>query len=295
MAIKTSGYVYSMDAVQELNIAANNWTCLISGTPFKKADIIAVSRIFGEFCNCFGLIVAQIQDPKDPARRNVSAFHHVKFGTKVDKAAETTIRTDPSMRRVMSRMGEEREKLELQEKESKKRHREELEALGVAMPEEEEEEKQAALPATSANFTMMGFAAKKETIVLIPGKKTARKGSVRLYTTHGQLDVTLHCDIAPVACENFLRHCASGYYKGIKFHRLIKGFMIQGGDPTGSGRGGDSVWGRPFQDEFDDRLKHNKRGILSMVRANCSLSLSLLMLSCRRPTRGPTPTSRSFL
>jgi peptidyl-prolyl cis-trans isomerase-like protein 2 len=210
----------------------------------------------------------------------VSSFHHVKFGTKVDKSADSGIRADPSMRKVLGKMGEERQKADKEEQESKKRQREEMEAMGVAPAEEEVS---TALPATSANFTMMGFVPKKETVVLIPAKKTTRKGSVRLYTTHGQLDVLLHCDLVPVACENFLRHCASGYYKGIKFHRLIKSFMIQGGDPTGTGRGGESCWGRPFQDEISDKLKHNKRGVLSMANSgpNTNKSQFFVLFSSR--------------
>ncbi len=224
--------------------------------------------------------MCQIQDPKDPSRRNVSSFHHIKFGTKVDKSAESGIRADPSMRRVLGQLGEERQRAERDEQESKKRQRDELEAMGVVLPAEDDP---ATSASSSANFTMMGFVPKKETVVLIPAKKTTRKGSVRLYTTHGQLDVQLHCDLAPVACENFLKHCASGYYKNIKFHRLIKSFMIQGGDPTGTGRGGDSAWGRPFQDEICDKLKHSKRGILSMANSgpNTNKSQFFVLFSAR--------------
>eukprot|EP00249_Psilotum_nudum_P006121 c19473_g1_i1 orf=223-630(+) len=66
---------------------------------------------------------------------------------------------------------------------------------------------------------------------------------------------------------NFLALCARGYYDGTIFHRNIKGFMIQGGDPTGTGRGGTSIWGRKFNDEIRESLKHNARGILSMANS----------------------------
>jgi len=59
--------------------------------------------------------------------------------------------------------------------------------------------------------------------------------------------------------------CASGYYNDTIFHRNIKGFMVQGGDPTGTGKGGDSIWKKKFHDEFHDSLKHNDRGIVSMA------------------------------
>ncbi|BAT74504.1 peptidyl-prolyl cis-trans isomerase CYP18-1 isoform X1 [Vigna umbellata] len=67
--------------------------------------------------------------------------------------------------------------------------------------------------------------------------------------------------------NNFLALCASGYYDGTVFHRNIKGFMIQGGDPTGTGKGGTSIWGKKFNDEIRESLKHNARGILAMANS----------------------------
>ena len=76
----------------------------------------------------------------------------------------------------------------------------------------------------------------------------------------------------PRTAENFLALCASGYYDGTVFHRNIKGFMIQGGDPTGSGKGGKSIYATPngkFNDEIVDSLRHHKRGIVSMANSAC--------------------------
>ncbi|KYQ92144.1 cyclophilin-type peptidylprolyl cis-trans isomerase [Tieghemostelium lacteum] len=70
-----------------------------------------------------------------------------------------------------------------------------------------------------------------------------------------------------MAAENFLALCASDYYNGTIFHRNIKGFIIQGGDPTNTGRGGESIWKKPFKDEFSSHLKHSTRGILSMANS----------------------------
>lgn len=67
--------------------------------------------------------------------------------------------------------------------------------------------------------------------------------------------------------QNFLALCASNQYDGTKFHRNIKGFMVQGGDPTGTGKGGLSIWGNKFKDEVKPHLKHNRRGILSMANS----------------------------
>ena len=70
----------------------------------------------------------------------------------------------------------------------------------------------------------------------------------------------------PKTVENFTKHAENGYYNGLKFHRVIKDFMIQGGDPLGNGTGGESIWGGKFEDEFDPEL-HNLRGALSMANA----------------------------
>ncbi|KAF5391603.1 hypothetical protein D9757_002533 [Collybiopsis confluens] len=91
--------------------------------------------------------------------------------------------------------------------------------------------------------------------------------SVTLHTTHGELKIELFCEAVPQAAENFLALCASNYYDGCIFHRSIKGFMIQTGDPTGSGKGGQSIWGKPFADETRSTLKFNARGIVAMANS----------------------------
>ena len=90
---------------------------------------------------------------------------------------------------------------------------------------------------------------------------------VEIETNQGTIEVALRPDIAPKATENFLKHAQDGYYNGIIFHRVIKGFMIQGGDPTGTGRGGKSIWDASFEDEFSDSAKFDKPGILAMANA----------------------------
>ena len=87
-----------------------------------------------------------------------------------------------------------------------------------------------------------------------------------LKTTMGDIKIKLFPKEAPKAVENFVTHAKNGYYNGLIFHRVIKDFMIQGGDPMGSGIGGESIWGESFEDEFDPAL-HNLRGALSMANA----------------------------
>jgi peptidylprolyl isomerase len=93
------------------------------------------------------------------------------------------------------------------------------------------------------------------------------KENVILETTQGEIELALLDDATPKACENFRGLVKKGYYNGIIFHRVIPNFMIQGGDPTGTGRGGESIWGSSFQDEFNSNLKFTKPGILAMANA----------------------------
>ncbi len=87
-----------------------------------------------------------------------------------------------------------------------------------------------------------------------------------MHTNMGDISIRLFPDHAPKAVENFVTHAQNGYYDGIVFHRVINNFMIQGGDPTATGCGGESIWGHNFKDEFTPEL-HNLRGALSMANA----------------------------
>lgn len=89
---------------------------------------------------------------------------------------------------------------------------------------------------------------------------------VIMKTNHGDIKLRLFEDVAPKAVENFKTHAKDGYYDGVSFHRVMEGFMIQGGDPDGTGMGGESIWGKPFEDEFDVNYR-NFRGALSMANA----------------------------
>ena len=87
-----------------------------------------------------------------------------------------------------------------------------------------------------------------------------------MHTNMGDIKIKLFPEKAPKTVENFVTHSKNGYYNGLKFHRVINGFMIQGGDPRGNGTGGESIWGGSFSDEFDPEL-HNLRGALSMANS----------------------------
>ncbi|PLT30341.1 peptidylprolyl isomerase [Peribacillus deserti] len=89
---------------------------------------------------------------------------------------------------------------------------------------------------------------------------------VVMETNMGSIKIKLFPKLAPKAVENFVTHSEKGYYDGLTFHRVIKDFMIQGGDPEGNGTGGESIWGKPFEDEFSAKL-YNFRGALSMANS----------------------------
>ncbi len=93
------------------------------------------------------------------------------------------------------------------------------------------------------------------------------KTIVVLETNQGTIEIRLMPEVAPKSCENFTKLVEKGYYNGLIFHRVIKGFMIQGGDPTGTGTGGNSIWEKPFEDEVSPDVKFDKSGLLAMANA----------------------------
>jgi len=90
---------------------------------------------------------------------------------------------------------------------------------------------------------------------------------VRVNTSMGEFVVELYWLHAPKTCKNFAELARRGYYNETRFHRIISDFMIQGGDPTGTGRGGASIYGKSFEDEIHPELKHTGAGILSMANS----------------------------
>ena len=93
----------------------------------------------------------------------------------------------------------------------------------------------------------------------------AQNPHVVLETTKGKIELELYPKVAPKAVENFITHVKEGYYNHVLFHRVIKNFMIQSGDPTGTGRGGESIWKKPFVDEFKPGYTFDKPGVLAMA------------------------------
>jgi cyclophilin family peptidyl-prolyl cis-trans isomerase len=111
-------------------------------------------------------------------------------------------------------------------------------------------------------LTSVNFSQKKES-----NKMTDSTTVAVIKTNMGTLEIELYLKEVPKTVENFVGLAKKGYYDGIIFHRVIDNFMIQGGDPTGTGRGGESFWAKKFNDEFVTTLKHDSAGVLSMANA----------------------------
>jgi len=107
---------------------------------------------------------------------------------------------------------------------------------------------------------------------------------VEIKTSMGDFVVELYDKHAPRTCKNFLELSRRRYYNGTKMHRIIKDFMIQAGDPTGTGRGGESIYGGKFEDEIAADLKHTGAGILSMANSGPNTNGSQFFI-----TLAPTP------
>lgn len=110
--------------------------------------------------------------------------------------------------------------------------------------------------------------------------QAADKAPVVVFETNvGNIELKLYPKVAPLAVENFTTHVKNGYYNGLIFHRIIKGFMIQGGDPTGTGRGGESIWKKSFKDEFAPNVVFDRPFLLAMANRGPSTNGSQFFIT----------------
>jgi len=119
---------------------------------------------------------------------------------------------------------------------------------------------------------------------VVPAAAVSMPRVAILHTNKGDIRLKLYPDECPKTVENFTTHAKNGYYDSLTFHRVIKGFMLQTGDPLGDGTGGQSIWGEEFEDEFDRSLRHDRPGVLSMANAGPNTNGSQFFL-----TTVPTP------
>ncbi|XP_065211113.1 RING-type E3 ubiquitin-protein ligase PPIL2 [Planococcus citri] len=266
VANSKSGNVFSYEAVEQLNIKTKSFKDLITDEPFQRSDLII------------------LQDPTDLSKFNIMSFHHVKNNFRVETEEELEFRAEGNMGILKTVANETKVILNELERDYKPA----------------EAEKQADKPkldkfnaahystgkvAAGFTSTAMDPVTLHEAAVIdedvVRYERVKKKGYVRLVTNFGPLNIQLDSDIVPKTCENFLKLCQRGYYENTKFHRSIRNFMIQGGDPTGTGTGGESIWKKPFEDEFKPNLTHSGRGILSMANSGTNTNKSQFFITFR--------------
>lgn len=266
--------VFAWDTVERLNIKAKMWLDLVDDREFGRSDIIT------------------LQDPQNIESRDLSKFKFIKEGESILTKEQEQEKLQGSVNiDALGRVGDK----VLRAKEAVERARREREAGGdvnrakaittsglaisAAKPSLIQEKKTAYNAAqyttgrAAASFTSTGLTPETsgeralltdEEYMLRP-KRVKIKGYARIETNLGSVNIELQTETAPRAVWNFVQLAKKGYYNGVSFHRNIRNFMIQGGDPTGTGKGGTSIWGKNFQDEFDGPLTHDARGVMSMA------------------------------
>lgn len=265
------------------------WRDLVTDEEFGRKDIIT------------------LQDPQNIESRNMSSFDYIREGESGLPDEEVREREDPSNNVNAEALGSSAKILKAREAVAKARQERAQKAGGAvgsgalaknsapAKPVQKTASHPAGKPVpfnaakhttglAAASFTSTGMtphtsaelALLSEEDYMLRRGRVKQKGYARISTTSGDVNLELQTEYAPKAVWNFIKLARKGYYNGVAFHRNIRGFMIQGGDPSGSGRGGESIWGKYFNDEFEGPLKHDSRGTLSMANKGKNTNSSQL-------------------
>lgn len=288
VALRNTGNVFAFDTVERLNIKGKLWRDLVTDEEFGRKDIIT------------------LQDPQNVESRNLSSFSYLKDGESGLTDEQAREREDPANNVNANALGSSAKIIKAKEAVAKSRAERAQQADSAAgsngvvksgvRPQAQrtasnQPAKQIPFNAAkhttglaAASFTSTGvtphtsadLALLSDEEYMLKRGRVKGKGYARISTTSGNLNLELHTEYAPKAVWNFLQLAKKGYYNDVAFHRNIKGFMVQGGDPTGTGRGGESIWGKYFSDEFEGPLKHDSRGTLSMANKGKNTNSSQL-------------------
>ncbi|KAH8895109.1 hypothetical protein GQ53DRAFT_779887 [Thozetella sp. PMI_491] len=293
VAIRHGSYanVFAWETVERMNIKAKMWRDLVDDEEFTRKDIIT------------------LQDPQNAASRDLNQFKYLQDGgeamtTKEQEAERLAGNVNID---ALGRIGDK----VLRAKEAVERARREREAGGDVNRSNKALVKTAASNAprqpmiqqkklahnaasyttgkAAASFTSTGLtpetsgerALLSDEEWMLKPRRVKVKGYARLETNLGNINIELQTETAPRAVWNFIKLSQKGYYKGVAFHRNIKNFMIQGGDPTGTGKGGTSIWGKNFADEFEGPLTHDARGMVSMANKGKNTNSSQFFITYR--------------
>jgi len=281
-----SANVFAYDTVERLNIKATMWRDLVSDEDFTRKDIIT------------------LQDPQNLESRDLSSFKYLKDGEDTGiKKEEASVNTDAmgsSAKILMAKEAVARARAERAAGKgpSAKNGTAPTQKSNLAAGGQSRLQKAKSTPYNASHHTT-GLAAASLTSTgvtphtsgalallsdeeyLLKRGRVKQSGFVRLQTNHGELNIELLPEHAPKAVWNFVRLAQKGYYNGVICHRNIRNFMLQTGDPTGTGRGGTSIWGKTFEDELDGPLKHESRGVLSMANKGKNTNSSQFFITYR--------------
>ncbi|WVQ98025.1 peptidyl-prolyl cis-trans isomerase-like 2 [Kwoniella sp. CBS 9459] len=291
--LKNTGNVFDMASLQLLAIKPKTWRDLVNDEPFKREDIIT------------------IQDPQNLAARDLREYDYVK---KDKKVSDDDLAGDPLRGINVDAAGGASKVLKmLAEKTRAEQSPASMPPPSAPASEEKKEgviakRKVEQLAYNASNFSSGRAAASLTSTAMTPQTKSERamfdeeefmfeemsrpakekdrlksKAYATILTNFGGLNVELHGDRAPKTVYNFVQLAKEGKYDNVVFHRLIPGFMVQGGDPTGTGRGGKSFWGEPFRDEYNEKgaFKHDGRGVLAMANSGPRSNTSQFFITFR--------------
>ncbi|RDA93347.1 hypothetical protein CP533_0321 [Ophiocordyceps camponoti-saundersi (nom. inval.)] len=276
VAIRHGAYanVFAWETVERMNIKPKLWQDLVDDKPFKRTDIIT------------------LQDPRNAAGRDLEQFKYLRDGKTAQMTKDQQEARDASNinAEALGSMGDKISKARAAVDKARKAREagNDVNRSAGALTKSSaaivsathskpaiQQKKQAPNAAAyttgraAASFTSTGLTPETsgerallsdEEFMLKP-RRVKSKGFAKMVTNLGDLTIELQTETAPKAVWNFLRLAQKGYYEGVAFHRNIPNFMIQGGDPSGTGKGGSSIWGKYFNDEFEGPLTHNARGI----------------------------------
>ncbi|KAF2102357.1 hypothetical protein NA57DRAFT_32471 [Rhizodiscina lignyota] len=290
VALKNTGNVFAWDTIQRLNIKAKNWRDLVSEEEFSRKDIIT------------------LQDPHNVGNKDINSFKYLKDGVdtlseeqKEERASGVNAAAlGSSGKLVKAKEAVANARAEREKSGNLNRTGGDTAKNGTAHGTANKGSAQAAKSApynaakyttgkAAASFTSTGLtpytsgerALLTDEEYMLKPKRVKIKGYARMQTSLGELNLELYPEHAPKAVWNFIQLAKKGYYRGITFHRNIRNFMIQGGDPTGTGKGGKSIWGSNFADEFDGPLTHDSRGMLSMANKGKNTNSSQFFITYR--------------
>lgn len=276
-----SANVFAYDTVERLNFKSKMWRDLVSDEEFSRKDVIT------------------LQDPQNLESRNLNTFKYIKDGEDSGIPKE-----DANVN--LAAMGNAAKILKAKEAVAKARAERAAASStsqskngAISKPVSKVVNPSKAIPynatkhttgLAAASFTSTGvtphtsgaLALMSDEDYMLKRGRVKKKGYVRLETSLGEVMLELYPEYAPKAVWNFIKLAQKGYYDGVRFHRNIKNFMIQGGDPTGTGRGGSSIWNKNFEDELVSPMKHDSKGILSMANKGKNTNSSQFFITYRK-------------